>query len=110
MKLPQGDNAIIEDAKLVEYVLSPLHPVGKHHAYLFAKLMGIHRGNRIFLRNALEQAASNEEVSRRIVNPFGEKFEMVFSMQGPLGEARVRAIWIIENGNDRPRLVTCFVE
>jgi hypothetical protein len=43
MRLPNGERVLIEDRKLLDYVLNPLHPVGRHHAALFAQLLGITR-------------------------------------------------------------------
>jgi len=35
MKLPNSHLALVEDAKLQEYLLSTTHLVGRHHAALF---------------------------------------------------------------------------
>lgn len=110
MKMPHGDQALVEDAKLREYVLNPLHPIGKHHAVLFERLLGIERGNAGILKEALLSAAANEDVTREGVTPYGRKFEIRFSLSGPRGAKRVVSVWIVEEGNDRPRLVTCYVE
>jgi hypothetical protein len=110
MKLPNGARAVVEERKLREYVLNENHPVGRHHAALFRELLGIRIGDLDVLRTALFQAAATESVTRRIVTPFGVKFEMGFELTGPRGARRVRAVWILEEGEMRPRLVTCFVE
>ena len=110
MKMPHGDQARVEDAKLLEYVLNLLHPVGKHHAVLFERLLGIDRGNAGMLKEALLSAAANEDVTRERVTPYGRKFEIRFSFEGPRGTKRVVSVWIAEEGSDRPRLVTCYVE
>lgn len=31
-------------------------------------------------------------------------------MTGPRGTKVVLAVWLIETGDDRPRLITCYVE
>ena len=36
MKLPSADRAIVEDAKIRDYLLSPSHPVGRFKARVFA--------------------------------------------------------------------------
>jgi len=110
MKLPHGDHAIVEDAKLREYVLNPRHPVGKHHATLFDRLLGIELGNAEILKKALLWAAANEDVTREVATPYGLKFEIRFPLSGPRGEKRVVSVWISEEGSVRPRLVTCYVE
>jgi hypothetical protein len=110
MKLPGGDRALVEDGKLLGYVLNPDHPIGRHHALLFDKLLGVDRTNAVVLREALLRAAENEEVLRDSVTPFGRKYQMRFELCGPLGTKQVIAVWITEHGQDRPRLVTCYVE
>jgi Domain of unknown function (DUF6883) len=110
MKLPNGEQAIVEDRKLLEYVLNPIHPVGKHHALLFSKLLGIDLGNAHVLKEALLTAALNRPVDAEIVIEEGRKYEMRFTMSGPAGVKTVLAVWIINLGTERPRLVTCYVE
>lgn len=41
MKLPAGDRAVVDLAKLSEYALSPNHEEGKHKARVFAAALGI---------------------------------------------------------------------
>ncbi len=110
MKLPHGDRALVEDGKLRAYVLNPRHPVGRHHARLFEELLGIHLGNAEILKEALLAAAANEDVTREVVTPYGRKLEMGFVLSGPSGTRRVLSVWIVDEGSDRPRLVTCYVE
>lgn len=110
MKLPHGERAIVEDAKLLEYVLNPEHPVGRHHAVLFDRLLGITQQNAAVLRDALIRTAATCEVVPGRPSLFGRKFEMHASIRGPRGDYAVRAVWLIETGGDRPRLITCYVE
>ena len=110
VRLPNGERAIVEESKLRGYVLNPQHPVGRHHARLFNEWLGIHQGNLDILRTALVSAASKEPVTREVATPYGTKFEMRVEVLGPRGARSVRAVWIVERGGDRPRLVTCFVE
>jgi hypothetical protein len=110
MKLPNGARALVEDGKLLDYVLNPLHPVGRHHAALFAQLLGITRSNYMVLKNALLQAAREGIVQRGQASPFGEEYEMAVSVSGPRGTASVLAVWLVETGLDRPRLITCYPE
>ncbi len=71
MKLPNGDHALVEDAKLRDYVLNPRHPVGRHHAALFERLLGIELGNAEVLKDALLRVAANEVVTREVATPYG---------------------------------------
>ena len=77
---------------------------------LFDRLLGIHAGNASLLKDALLSAARTEEVTRESESAHGHKYEMRFALKGPAGVKTVRAIWIIDQGFDQPRLVTCYVE
>ncbi len=110
MKLPHGERAVVDDRKLREYVLNPAHPVGRHHAVLFSRLLGIDLSNPDRLREALLSAAKQAPVGREVVTEHGRKYETRFTMAGPEGEKTVLAVWILDAGSDRPRLVTCYVE
>lgn len=107
MKLPNGHRAVVEDAKLRDYVLNPTHPVGRHHAVLFDRLLGIDVGRADVLKRALLSAAANEPVFREVETGHGRKYEMRFPLQAQRGKKIVRAVWIIEHGHEHPRLVTC---
>jgi len=110
MKLPSGHRAVIEDAKLREYILNPAHPVGRHHAVLFERLLGITCENAEVLKNALRLAAAEGEVSQERRTPHGRKYTIRFPMRGPEGLKTVLSIWIVETGSEIPRLVTSYVE
>lgn len=110
MRLPDGEQVVVEDAKLLEYVLNPEHPVGRHHAALFEQLLGITRANYELLKEQLFLAAVSVEVEAGKASPFGEKFEMRVLVRGPLGTRPVLAVWIREPGPTGPRLITCYVE
>lgn len=110
MLLPDGDRAVVEDAKLLDYALSPDHPVGRHHAALFEKSLGITRANFRLLKEQLLRAAVTVEIEPGKASPFGQKFEMRFAVTGPLGTRHVLAVWMREVGFAGPRLITCYVE
>ena len=110
MLLPAGEQAVVEDAKPLDYVLNPEHPVGRHHAGLFERLLGITRGNSEVLKEQLLRAAMSVEVEPGRPSAFGEKFEMRCPVRGPLGTRPVLAVWMREEGQASPRLITCYVE
>jgi hypothetical protein len=110
MQLPNGERAVIDDGKLLDYVLSPEHPVGRHHAVLFERLLGIKRTNFLLLKHALLNAAKTTAATHGRPSPHGRKYECRFAMTGPSGSATVLAVWLVESGSDVPRLITCYVE
>ncbi len=52
MRLPNGDRAVVEDAKLLDYCLSPSHPRGRHKARVFAAALGITAAEVALLKGA----------------------------------------------------------
>ena len=110
MKLPNGDRAIVDDRKLVEYVLNAAHPVGKHHAALFERLLGIGPRQSPLLRSMLVAAAREEDATAGQQSPHGKKYEQRLTMTGSKGTRTVLAVWLVERGGDVPRLITCYVE
>jgi hypothetical protein len=66
MTLPQGDRAIIDDRKIIEYCLSPDHDDGKHKVLIFREVLELTRDHAAVLVTALrETAASGEAVYGR---------------------------------------------
>lgn len=110
MRLPAGEQAVVEDAKLLDYVLNPAHPIGRHHAALFEQLLGITRANYDSLKEQLLRAAVSADVEAGKPSSFGQKFEMRLSVRGPLGARPVLAVWMLDEGQASPRLITCYVE
>ena len=108
MKLPNGENAEIPLSKLVDYLLSLTHPVGKWKARVFQKY-GFHAGNVDLLRNGLLAIAKSEDIEERIRSQHGIKYIIDGTLRGPLKAAiDVRTIWIVETGKDVPRFVTAY--
>jgi hypothetical protein len=110
MKMPNGDLAIIDDEKLLSYLLDPLHRYGRHHAELFRQLIGIDRDTWWQLHEALRKAASDGEATAGKPSEFGTKYEIRFSMTGPAGSRTILSVWMIRSGESVPRLVTAYVE
>ena len=109
MKLPSGDRAIVDRAKLQDYCLNERHPRGRHKARVFASALGITRAEAEILQEALRFAAVEEEAIPTEQDVYGQRYVLDFFMAGPRGQAKVRSIWIVIAGEGRPRLVTCHV-
>ena len=60
MKLPNGDHAIVEIRRLLEYCLNSQHPRGRNKARVFASL-GIREADAEELRSALFAAAEGSD-------------------------------------------------
>jgi len=110
VKLPNGEFAIIDDDKILNYILDPLHREGRHHAELFQRLLGIDRSSWTTLQKALRTAARDGEAVEGKRSEFGVKYELRFSMTGPRGTFTIMSIWMIRTGEIFARLVTAYVE
>jgi len=109
VKLPNGDRAIIDERKIVDYCLSPQHDEGKHKARLFRELLGLTVKDAPRLIAALQQAAAHGEAAPGAEDRYGRRFTIDLEMVGSAGMVAVRSVWIIRSGELVPRLVTCYI-
>lgn len=108
MKLPQGNNALILQEKLTDYILSETHSMGKFKAKLFRKL-GFNETNVHLFIKALSKIAKLGEVVNLSTFQYGAKYVLDGEIDTPGGKTiKVRTIWIIERGQVRPRFVTVY--
>jgi len=102
--------AIIEPAKLRDYVLSPSHPVGRFKATFLAAL-GYSRDEWPTLADDLRTQHLVHEAEHIETTVFGAKYRIVAPLAGPAGRAvAVVSIWIVRCGEQEPRLVTLYPE
>lgn len=110
MRLPNGDRAIVEISKLLDYCLAPEHPRGRHKARVFAARLGIDRSHAAHVRERLlDAAATSEDAVQGLVDGFGSRYILDFRVTGPKGTALVRSAWIIRAGEELPRFTSCYV-
>lgn len=109
MKLPNGDQAVIDSRKIFDYCLNPEHELGRHKARLFSDILGIDQSNGARLEEALATAALTGEASIGRTDAFGTRYLVDFVMQQGERSATVRSSWIIPSGESIPRLVTCYI-
>lgn len=108
MKLPQNDKALIPKDKLTDYVLSETHATGKFKGKLFRSL-GFDETNVSVFEKALLNIAKSQEVKETLISPYGTKYIIDGNMKTPAEKIiKVRTIWIIEEGQKRPRLITVY--
>lgn len=110
MKMPGGDDAIVERDKLTGYCLNPEHPRGKHKARVFATALGFTAENADELRVALLTAAATADAQPAGSDRFGDRYVIESEMKGPRGAAVVRSTWIVRRGESSPRLTSSFVK
>lgn len=110
MRLPGGESAIIDRAKLTAYCLSRSHPRGKHKARVFESVLGLTVEHAEMLRTALLVAASTGNAEAIASDRFGRRYVLDFRLSGPRGSGVVRSTWILRTGEDAPRLTSCYVK
>ena len=109
MKLPGGDNAIVDIAKLRDYCLDPQHPRGGHKARVFAATLGLAQTDAEFLREALLRAAREADALVGESDEYGDRYTVDFELNRGTRRAVVRSAWIVLRGETAPRLTSCFV-
>jgi hypothetical protein len=108
MKLPAAERAVIEAAKIRDYLLSTSHPVGRFKTAFFTGL-GYTRANWRRLEADLRDLAVTGDAQPGRTSPYGEKYEIRGILSGPSGKsAEVLTVWIILVGGDVPQFVTAF--
>src|SRR5258708_7284875 len=95
MKLPNGDRAVVEIAKLRDYCLNPDHPRGKHKARVFQAALGITADQAENFQQELLHAAKTVDATPTDQDEFGQRYLVDFMLSGPAGHAIVRSAWIV---------------
>lgn len=110
MKLRNAHLAVVDRAKILEYLLNEAHPDNGGKARFFA-LLGFSRDDPELLMTELRKVAEHGEAVKSGESMHGEKY----IVEGWLSahtqadrQWRVRTVWIIDRGGDAPRLVTAY--
>jgi hypothetical protein len=110
VKLRNAHLATVDRRKILDYLLNEAHPDNGGKAQFFISL-GFSRDQPELLMNALCNVAEHGEVVHCIESPHGEKSVVDGWLSVHTEENRrrpVRTIWIIDAGQDAPRLVTAY--
>ena len=104
--MPHADNLIVDESKVVDYLLNPVKSRGK--AGFFLRL-GFRAENWQQLAAALEAQAKSHLVVEKVDSPFGTRYIVDGAMVSPDGRTPlVRTVWIIEAASIATRLVTAY--
>ena len=109
MKLPNAARAIVDMEKLRDYCFSESHPRGKHKARVFESALGLTASDVTELREAILSSIQTEETAVGERYEYGQSYLLDFSMKRQGREAIVRSAWIVRQGEDAPRLTSCYV-
>jgi hypothetical protein len=106
MKLPLAHLAVIAEAKVVDYLLSPMHRRGKSKEKFFTT-HGFSRERWTELAEALREHALGHEIANHQETAFGTRYVIDGRLRSPSGQdLQVRAVWFIDKGKDAPRFIT----
>jgi Domain of unknown function (DUF6883) len=108
VKLPAAERALIEPAKVHDYLLSREHPVGRFKAAFFESL-GYSADAWRQLEADLGALAIAGEAILGDQTKYGQKYEVRGTLHRPSSRpASVVTAWIVRWGEDTPRFVTAF--
>lgn len=106
VRLPNAENARVERSKITDYLLAFDHPEGAGKAEFFASF-GFSVAQWEVLADALLIHARTHPVSSSSRTQYGTKYRMDGPICCPDGRSpTIRAVWIIDEGAESPRLVT----
>jgi len=108
VKLPHRNNVLISREKLVQYILSETHALGRFKAKFFQSL-GFNKTNVHLFEESLRTIAKFKDVKDVISSPYGTKYVLDGRVKTPTGKiVKLRTVRIIEKGQNRPRFVTTY--
>ena len=108
MKVPNSINAIIQEEKITNYLLSLTHIVGRSKAVFFNN-MGYNLENAQVLKKDIMQIIRSNDFVEKVESPYGTKYIVEGNIKGFLGKtALIVTVWIIEKGIDIPRFITAY--
>jgi hypothetical protein len=106
--LPNADDAVIDSAKLRDYLLSTAHPLGRFKARFF-KALGFTPDQWPELESALRTQHLTQDAEAAGVVPDGRKFTIRAILVGPNGQsASVVSVWVVRTSESAPRFVTAY--
>lgn len=108
MKLPDCENAIVDEAKVKEYLLNLKHPYGVSKARFFSEF-GFCMERWEQLADALREHGSRHEVTTACETGFGPRYSVEGKLISPDGRnPSIRSVWQMDKGAIAPRLITAY--
>jgi hypothetical protein len=109
MKLPGGERAVVEIAKLSDYCLNVSHIRGRHKARVFASVLDVASAGAEFVREELLRAARDGDAVTRDSDEYGDRYTVDSELVRGSRRAMVRGTWIVLRDETDPRLTGCYV-
>ena len=108
MLLPGAEHAVVDAAKVRDYLLSHEHPIGRFKAVFFESL-GYAQVDWPRLQLDLLALCRGGDAVEGQASQFGRKYEVRGTLKGPSGRpAEVVTVWVVLVGEDFPRFVTAY--
>lgn len=108
MRLPNAEQAVVEHAKIADYLLNEQHEDGRSKAQFFISF-GFRPESPELLIAALHDLVQQCDVSSLRPSLHGTKYIVIGKLRTPDGrEPVVKTVWMIDHGNDVPRLITAL--
>jgi hypothetical protein len=105
---PAVERASIDPAKVRDYLLSPVHPVGRFKAVVFQAL-GYTTEEWEKLRDDLLLLANTTAAVPGQTSTFGQKYQVSGTLRGPNGrEGKFTCVWLVPVDCEAPRFITAF--
>ena len=107
MMLLDGNLALVDRAKIVDYLLSTSHADGRGRAAFFVKF-GFSAERWKVLAAALKEVGVSNSVTSTMESSHGTRYTVDGPLRVPDGRTPVvRTVWIVEAGHP-PRLITAY--
>ena len=106
--VPNASSAFISQTKLGSYLLDVAHPEGGPKARFFLG-KGFSSADCATFEAALREHVAVRRIWSIAPNPYGQKFVVSCDITTPDGSNPcIRSVWIIEDGETVPKLVTAY--
>ena len=106
--LPASEHAHIDPAKVRDYLLSDMHPVGRFKAVVFQAL-GYRAEEWETLRDDLLVLARTTRAVPGQASTLGQKYEVGGNQHGLNGRgAKFTCVWLVPADGGPPRFITAF--
>src|SRR5262245_319015 len=106
--VPGCDRAIVDRTKIVDYLLSTTHPIGRMKARFFGRF-GFRSNSPDEFLNALLLHVQTHAVADTETSIFGVKYRVDGPLKSPDGrDPHVSTVWTFLHGATNPRFITAF--
>ena len=108
MRLPNAEQARVNRAKVVDYLLSTRHEKGRDKAEFFLRFGFSEERWEDFADALRVHAASHEAVTER-EDDFGVRYSVSGMLESPDGRnPDVKSVWMVDRDGNSPRLISAY--